>query len=58
MKHRKLVKEVEKNGWRLCRHGANHDIYTDGNDKIAIPRHPDVNEDTAKEIIKKTRRDQ
>lgn len=58
MKHRKLIKEVEKNGWRLSRHGASHDIYTDGNDKIAIPRHPDINEETAKEIIRRTRREQ
>ncbi|MBQ9867077.1 MAG: toxin-antitoxin system, toxin component, HicA family protein [Lachnospiraceae bacterium] len=56
MKRRKLIKEVENNGWWIKRHGAEHDIYTNGSSDVAVPRHPDVNEETAKEIIKKVRR--
>lgn len=56
MKHRKLIKSVEDNGWWLERHGTNHDIYTNGKQIIPIPRHPDVNEETAKDIIKKTKK--
>lgn len=56
MKRRKLIKEVENNGWWIKRHGAEHDIYTNGSSDVAVPRHPDVNEETAKDIIKKVRR--
>lgn len=32
---------------------SNHDHWTNGNEKTTVPRHPDVNEMTAKSIIKK-----
>ncbi len=54
MKRRKLIKILEKNGWWLDHHGANHDIYTNGSLLEPIPRHPDINEQTAKDIIKRT----
>ena len=48
MKRRELLKLFEKAGWYLS-----HDIYTDGINSEAIPRHPDVNERLAKELIKR-----
>ena len=56
MKHRKLIKEVETYGWWLERNGTNHDIYTNGTQKEPIPRHPDINEQTAKDIIKRVKK--
>lgn len=53
MKRRELLKLFEKVGWYLKRNGASHDIYTDGINSEAIPRHPDVNERLAKELIKR-----
>lgn len=56
MKHRKLIKEVELCGWWLERSGKSHDIYTNGTQIEPIPRHPDVNEWTAKDIIKRVKK--
>lgn len=53
MKRRELLKLFEKAGWYLKRNGASHDIYIDGINSEAIPRHPDVNERLAKELIKR-----
>lgn len=56
MKRRKLIKSIEDNGWYFDHHGTNHDIYTNGKQYEPIPRHPDVNEQTAKDIIKRTKK--
>lgn len=56
MKHRKLIKEVESYGWWFERNGTRHDIYTNGTQREEIPRHPDVNEQTAKDIIKRVKK--
>lgn len=53
MKHKDLIKKLESNGWYLLKHGSNHDIYTNGKQKEAIPRHSEVNELLAKAIIKR-----
>lgn len=53
MKRRELVKLLEDNGWYVKRSGGNHDIYTDGTRVEPIPRHPDINERLARNIIKK-----
>ena len=42
-----------KAGWYLKRNGSQHDIYTNGVDSEAVPRHPDINERLAKALIKK-----
>lgn len=39
-------------GWRFERHGGNHDIWTNGEFNIPIPRHREVNEFTARSILK------
>lgn len=53
MKRKDLIKLLEKKGWYLKRNGGNHDIYTDGIKTEPIPRHSEINERLAKEIIKK-----
>lgn len=53
MKRRDLVKLLEANGWTLFRHGANHDIYTDGKQSLPIPRHGEIKENLAQSIIRK-----
>jgi predicted RNA binding protein YcfA (HicA-like mRNA interferase family) len=52
MKRRELEKRLRKLGWRLSRPGGKHDIWTDGEQEIAVPRHNEINEYTAKAIIK------
>ena len=53
MKRKDLIKKLKKNGWYKIREGANHDIYTNGNDCEPIPRHSEINELLAKAIIKR-----
>lgn len=53
MKRRILIKILERNGWTMKRNGGNHDIYTDGERMEPIPRHPDINERLASNIVKK-----
>ncbi|WP_276836184.1 type II toxin-antitoxin system HicA family toxin [Megasphaera stantonii] len=53
MKRRELLKLFENAGWYLKRNGGRHDVYTDGKHTEAIPRHPDINERLAKELIKR-----
>ena len=53
MKHRDLIKLLEKNGWWLKRDGGNHDIYTNRTKNEPIPRHREINEKLAQAIIKK-----
>ena len=53
MKRRDLEKKLEKNGWWFKRHGGDHDVWTNGKAKEAVPRHKEVGERLAKEIIKR-----
>ena len=53
MTRKDLVKLLEKNGWRFKRNGGNHDLYTDGKRVEAIPRHSEIKEMLAKDIIKR-----
>lgn len=52
MKKRDIEKRLRKLGWKLARHGGNHDIWTNGVETVEIPRHREVNEFTAKGIMK------
>ena len=52
MKRRDLIETLVRNGFELYRHGSNHDIYRKGNIQIAVPRHKEINEETAKAILK------
>lgn len=52
MKRSDLVKALSKAGYSLLRNGANHDIYSNGEHKLAVPRHREVKERTARGILK------
>lgn len=47
MKRTESEKILKKNGWYLLRNGANHDIFTNGEYNIPVPRHREVKENTA-----------
>jgi predicted RNA binding protein YcfA (HicA-like mRNA interferase family) len=55
VKRRELEKKMQKLGWRLDRHGQKHDIWTNGEYEIAVPRHNEINEYTAKAILKEAK---
>lgn len=55
MKRQELEKRLQKLGWKLVRHGGKHDIWTDGEREIAVPQHKEINEYTAKAIIKEAK---
>jgi len=53
VKRRELERRMSDCGWRFLRHGANHDVWTDGQREEAIPRHREVNERLAQAILKR-----
>ena len=58
MKRTKLLKEIASlakandKEWIHVREGANHSLYEFGDLRVTIPRHADINELTAKGILK------
>jgi mRNA interferase HicA len=52
MKRKEVEKRLRCAGWVLVRHGGRHDIWSDGESEIALPRHNEINEYTAKSILK------
>ncbi len=52
MKRRYLEKVLRESGWRLARHGGRHDVWVKGEREIPIPRHAEINEVTAKAILR------
>jgi len=54
MKRKDVIKELEKMGCVLIRHGGKHDWYHNPRTKISqpVPRHKEINEYLAKHIIK------
>ena len=55
MKRRELEKRLQKLGFKLDRHGRRQDIWTNGDYEIAMPRHNEINEYTAKAILKEAK---
>jgi len=55
MKREKLLKQVHDNGAVFVRHGRKHDIYENPrtHEYAQIPRHPDINDNTARDILRK-----
>ena len=53
MKRKDLIKKLTQNGWYFKRDGGNHEIWTDGKNTEPIPRHKEINEQLAKDIIRK-----
>ena len=57
MKRKELEKKLMILGWNLTRHGRKHDIWTNGEYEIAVPRHNEINEYTAKALLKTAKGD-
>lgn len=53
MKTKDLIELLERNGWRLKRHGSNHDIYVKGSERESVVRHRETDEELAKAIIRR-----
>ena len=53
MKRRDLVKKLKDAGFVLARNGANHDVYVRGNATEPIPRHNEIPEGLARDILKR-----
>ena len=55
MKKVELLQKLNRQGAVLVRHGAKHDVYVQPktNKEATVPRHDDINEYTAKAILKK-----
>lgn len=53
MKKKQLEKVLKNLGWYKYAEGANHEKWTNGKgEKTTVPRHNEINEITAKSIIK------
>ncbi len=53
MKRKDLIHKLESAGFEFYNHGGNHDTYKRGAETEQIPRHNEINEITAKKILKK-----
>jgi len=55
MKKTELIQRLNQQGAVFVRHGASHDVYLQPrtNKEAAVPRHTEINEYTAKAILKK-----
>jgi mRNA interferase HicA len=56
MKRRELEEAMRKLGWRFFRHGAKHDVWTDGERQESIPHHAEINEKLARTILRRAAR--
>ncbi len=53
MKRRDLIKKLEAAGYKIDREDGGHTIYEkEGNRPVQVPRHREINEITAKSILK------
>jgi mRNA interferase HicA len=53
MKRRELERRLRGLGWSLLRHGARHDVWSDGEREEAVPRHGDIDEQLARAILRR-----
>jgi len=53
VKKKGLEAELIRLGWWLLRQGGNHEIWTNGEHTVPVPRHKEINEFTAKGILRK-----
>lgn len=53
MKQRDLIRKLEEAGFVFKEHGGNHDTYRRGSDVEQVPRHKEINEITARRILRK-----
>jgi len=52
MRRRDLEKRLTELGWQLVRHGGRHDVWAKGERELAVPRHVEINEYTARAILR------
>ena len=52
MKRKELLKRLEAMGFQFDHHGSRHDICRRNGETRQVPRHNDINELTAKAILK------
>ena len=53
MKRRNLIKKLEAAGYKIDRDNGNHTIYEkEGSRPVQVPRHREINENTAKAILR------
>lgn len=53
MKRRDLIKKLEAAGYRVDRDDGSHTVYEkEGGRPVQVPRHREINENTAKSILK------
>ena len=53
MKRRDLIKKLEAAGYKIDRDHGNHTIYEkEGSRPVQVPRHREINENTAKAILR------
>ena len=57
VKRRELEKVLRELGWRFLRRGGKHDLWTDGDRQEPIPRHAEINEQLARAILRRARKD-
>lgn len=55
MKRRDLEKKLRRLGWQLVRHGRKHDVWAQGERELVVPRHVEINEYTARAIIREAK---
>ena len=53
MKRQILLKMFLRSGWRIAREGSNHTILTNDESVEPLPRHKEIKENFAKDLIKK-----
>jgi predicted RNA binding protein YcfA (HicA-like mRNA interferase family) len=58
MKREQLLQKARKLGAVFVRHGSKHDIYENPrtHEYTQVPRHPDINDNTARDILKKLKK--
>ena len=53
MKQRDLIKKLKMNGYYIAREDGDHMIFkADGKRSIQVPKHREINENTARQILK------
>jgi mRNA interferase HicA len=52
MKRKELERRLHHVGWFLVRHGGSHDIWSDGEREIVLPRHNEINEVLDRHIVR------
>lgn len=56
MKYRDLIRRLKNLGYSFLREGTNHEMWSDGKYKVAVPRHNKVSMPLAMRILSKARK--